>query len=205
LLYRGFYNEGTRRKAVMSQLDSEWKNITYFGMLDTDFLNRSYGPKQEKGQHLKAQWSEMFQRHAAEQEELVMVESGKSGATLKRTASLETIGRTKKMEVEMMWDGEYEDQESDEDDPTNWSSNDYEDDIDDPLRQLDELAPTFHITENLLPAYRETHLETSDSEAGGLSGEDSWETASITSTSSASLQSATDDDEAPLVRGIRAL
>jgi hypothetical protein len=61
-----------------------WKDATYLGMLDTEWLMRSYFKPAPK-----SLWDEMFLRHTREREELLDWDETRS--KLKRTSSMETL------------------------------------------------------------------------------------------------------------------
>ncbi|EAU81447.2 hypothetical protein CC1G_05277 [Coprinopsis cinerea okayama7 len=86
----GFGHEGTRRRAFRSPYDAELKDVTYLGLLATDWVIRSGVGVQNARFNVAPPtlWDEMFARHQREREELLRWEEKSS---LKRTCSTETI------------------------------------------------------------------------------------------------------------------
>ncbi|KDQ10296.1 hypothetical protein BOTBODRAFT_58207 [Botryobasidium botryosum FD-172 SS1] len=87
----GFHLEGVSRKAVFSQIEGEWVDVTHMAMVDTDWAMREL----RRPQVMEEVWSEMFERHAAEQEMMLMLENAlkKSRAkkSIKRESSMERV------------------------------------------------------------------------------------------------------------------
>ncbi|KZT03643.1 uncharacterized protein LAESUDRAFT_728920 [Laetiporus sulphureus 93-53] len=80
----GLAHEGTRRRAIMSPALNGWRDVTYMGMLDTEWALR-------KGKVVKppSAWDEMIARHQGECEELLVADERLR--RLRRTASMETV------------------------------------------------------------------------------------------------------------------
>ncbi|OCH87200.1 hypothetical protein OBBRIDRAFT_796425 [Obba rivulosa] len=77
----GFRQEGTRRRVVPS-VDGAWADVTYMGLLDTEWLVRARDPGP-----LRSMWDELLERHQREREEVLRAEEHR----LRRTASQETV------------------------------------------------------------------------------------------------------------------
>lgn len=82
----GFTIEGTHRRALMTPALPGWRNVTYLGMLDTEWVMRPRGRAQDK---MAALWDEMFARQQHERELLLQLEARRQA--LRKTASMETI------------------------------------------------------------------------------------------------------------------
>ena len=84
----GFVHEGIRRRSVYvqdaGQTGGEWRDVTCFALLETEWLMRSYFKPAPKNL-----WEEMFARHTREREELLRWDERENG--IKRTSSTETI------------------------------------------------------------------------------------------------------------------
>ncbi|KAF8067852.1 hypothetical protein FPV67DRAFT_1161823 [Lyophyllum atratum] len=85
-----FDNEGTRRRGFFSPLEKVFKDVTYMGLLDTDWaLRERDGVIAQRAARAapKSVWDELFARHQREREELLNWEDGmvmKQSATLVR-------------------------------------------------------------------------------------------------------------------------
>lgn len=79
-----------RRRGFRSPYDSSFKDVTYLGLLATDYLMRGYGNR-TWGAAPKSMWDELFARHQREREELLRWEERHSTTKLKRYASTDTI------------------------------------------------------------------------------------------------------------------
>ncbi|EED82696.1 predicted protein [Postia placenta Mad-698-R] len=82
----GFTIEGTHRRALMTPALPGWRNVTYLGMLDTEWVMRPRGGAQDK---MAALWDEMFARQQHEREQLLQLEARRQAP--RKTASMETI------------------------------------------------------------------------------------------------------------------
>ncbi|KAG5716208.1 hypothetical protein E4T56_gene10748 [Termitomyces sp. T112] len=74
-----FDHEGTRRRAFFSPMEHVYKDVTYMGMLDTDWILRQTDRKrsQKPGNPApKSTWDELLSRHEREREELLNWEAG---------------------------------------------------------------------------------------------------------------------------------
>ncbi|CCM01055.1 uncharacterized protein FIBRA_03103 [Fibroporia radiculosa] len=80
----GFVLEGTHRRAVMNVELQVWQDVTYMGLLDTDWLLRRTQQCEKP-----TVWDSMFMRHQREREELLEWEERR--CLLRRTSSSETI------------------------------------------------------------------------------------------------------------------
>ncbi|KAF8434795.1 hypothetical protein L210DRAFT_2564757 [Boletus edulis BED1] len=91
----GFVHEGTKRRAVYQPegegMAAVWKDVTYFAMLDTEWVLKSTWIRSNHIPQLPvvSVWDEMFARHAREREELVRWED-KHGR-VKRSSSTVTL------------------------------------------------------------------------------------------------------------------
>ncbi|KAG6907696.1 hypothetical protein DXG01_007752 [Tephrocybe rancida] len=65
-----FDHEGTRRRAFYSPMERVYKDVTYMGMLDTDWILRSSCGADSRPAP-KTLWDELFVRHQREREELM--------------------------------------------------------------------------------------------------------------------------------------
>ncbi|KAJ8457100.1 hypothetical protein ONZ45_g18451 [Pleurotus djamor] len=81
-----FTHEGIRRLSHFNRLTGEWKNVTHYALLATEWLNRAYIKPAPK-----SLWDELFARHAREREDLLRWEDRRLKTQLKRTSSMETI------------------------------------------------------------------------------------------------------------------
>ncbi|KIJ37309.1 hypothetical protein M422DRAFT_33840 [Sphaerobolus stellatus SS14] len=79
-----FSHEGVKRRQVYSQVFLEYKDVTYMGIVDTEYMICRYRPDIPR-----SPWDELLQRHQKEREELLDLEAAR--APLKRSASTETI------------------------------------------------------------------------------------------------------------------
>ncbi|KAJ7599202.1 hypothetical protein C8J56DRAFT_815578 [Mycena floridula] len=61
-----FGHEGTRRRSYFSPVEQEWKDVTCLGLLDTDWVMRSYLKRAPI-----SLWDELLSRHQKEREELL--------------------------------------------------------------------------------------------------------------------------------------
>ncbi|THV07096.1 hypothetical protein K435DRAFT_742717 [Dendrothele bispora CBS 962.96] len=77
-----FSHEGTRRRSYYSIMEQEWKDVTSFALLDTEWIMRAYFRAAPK-----TLWDEMLLRHEREREALLRWEH----IHLKRTSSTETL------------------------------------------------------------------------------------------------------------------
>lgn len=108
-----FAHEGVRRRAFFSPLEAEYKDVTYMGILDTDWVLRGRARRGRLGKAApRSVWDEMFARHQREREELLNWESG---LPLRRSASVATIRPGAGMDVdEVAVEAEEEDDEEGE-------------------------------------------------------------------------------------------
>lgn len=86
-------HEGVRLRGFRSPYDFEFKDVTYLGLLATDYVLRSFlggGPSRTYTGAPKSLWDELFTRHQREREELLRWEE-RQERQLKRTSSMETI------------------------------------------------------------------------------------------------------------------
>lgn len=99
---RGFGHEGTRRRAFRSPYTLEFRDVTYLGVLATDWATRQFllQGRAVDGIHSlcgfsiapTSLWEEMFERHQREREELLRWDDGENPSRrLKRSMSSETI------------------------------------------------------------------------------------------------------------------
>ena len=84
----GFRNEGIRRRAFFSTKECEWKDVTYFAMLATEWVYDANNSNSGVRLRTASLWDEVFARHQKECDDLIRLEEK---STLKRSCSLETI------------------------------------------------------------------------------------------------------------------
>ncbi|KJA16665.1 hypothetical protein HYPSUDRAFT_284726 [Hypholoma sublateritium FD-334 SS-4] len=84
----GFRNEGIRRRAFFSTGECEWKDVTYFAMLATEWVYDANNDTSAVRLRTTSLWDEVFARHQKECDDLIRLEEK---STLKRSCSLETI------------------------------------------------------------------------------------------------------------------
>ncbi|KAF5352196.1 hypothetical protein D9758_009258 [Tetrapyrgos nigripes] len=77
-----FSHEGTRRRSYYSVMEQEWKDVTCFAILDTEYVMRAFFRSAPK-----TMWDEMLDRHEREREALLRWEH----VHLRRTSSMETL------------------------------------------------------------------------------------------------------------------
>lgn len=87
--YRRFAHEGTRRRSLFSPISNEWKDVTYLGMLDTDWAMRSVTRRRKLAP--KSMWDALLLRHEREIEELIRWDETRAFVKLTGTSSTETI------------------------------------------------------------------------------------------------------------------
>ncbi|KAJ3494479.1 hypothetical protein NLJ89_g10799 [Agrocybe chaxingu] len=89
----GFRQEGIRRRAFYSPFGKEWKDVTYFAILATEwFYDRNNSPTSSIHLRPRSLWDEVITRHQRERDELVKLQEKEcSSGRLKRTNSMETI------------------------------------------------------------------------------------------------------------------
>ncbi|KAF6747180.1 hypothetical protein DFP72DRAFT_1149996 [Ephemerocybe angulata] len=87
----GLTHEGVRKRGFRSPYDMTFKDVTYLGILATDYSLRTM-PGRTWDPAPKSMWDELFARHQREREELLQWEERmtRSGG-LKRSSSTETI------------------------------------------------------------------------------------------------------------------
>ncbi|KAG6875405.1 hypothetical protein C0992_003999 [Termitomyces sp. T32_za158] len=74
-----FDHEGTRRRAFFSRMEGVYKDVTYMGILDTDWMLRQTDCKRAQKFGCpapKSVWDELLSRHQREREELLNWEAG---------------------------------------------------------------------------------------------------------------------------------
>ncbi|KAJ2925097.1 hypothetical protein H1R20_g12004, partial [Candolleomyces eurysporus] len=121
----GMGHEGVRRRGFRSPWDFEFKDVTYLGLLATDWFIRDQALFKNKTKWtpaVKSLWDEMFARHQREREELLRMEDRKMSGNgkLKRTSSMETIKQVATSTINALSDytddDMYDESESVEDD-----------------------------------------------------------------------------------------
>ncbi|PPR02213.1 hypothetical protein CVT26_012105 [Gymnopilus dilepis] len=83
----GFRHEGTRRRAFYSSIAHEWKDVTYFAMLATEWVYDNDNTSSSVRLRTSSLWDEILTRHQRELDELERLQQ----RTLKRSTSTETI------------------------------------------------------------------------------------------------------------------
>ncbi|KAF9482697.1 hypothetical protein BDN70DRAFT_874703 [Pholiota conissans] len=106
----GFRNEGIRRRAFFSSVACEWKDVTYFAMLVTDYVYDKNSEDSAVRLRPKSLWDEVFARHQKECDDLIRLEE-RSG--LKRSCSIETIRERISASASYMTDSERADDMTD--------------------------------------------------------------------------------------------
>jgi hypothetical protein len=86
----GFRNEGVRRRAFYSNAAVEWKDVTYFAMLATEWVHDNNNENPQAHIRPKSLWDDLITRHQRECDDLVRLEE-KQRRRLKRAASTETV------------------------------------------------------------------------------------------------------------------
>ncbi|RDB30568.1 hypothetical protein Hypma_007143 [Hypsizygus marmoreus] len=90
-IYMRFGHEGTRRRAFLSPMENEYRDVTYMGMIDIEWvLRNSFRTRPAP----KSVWDELFARHQREREDLLNWESNNMHTTLRRTSSMATVRPT---------------------------------------------------------------------------------------------------------------
>ncbi|CAA7268361.1 unnamed protein product [Cyclocybe aegerita] len=89
----GFRQEGIRRRAFYSPFGKEWKDVTYFAILATEwFYDRNNSPTSSIHIRPRSLWDEVITRHQRERDELFKLQEKEcNSGRLKRTNSMETI------------------------------------------------------------------------------------------------------------------
>ncbi|KAG5654561.1 hypothetical protein H0H81_000086 [Sphagnurus paluster] len=70
-----FEHEGTRRRGFFSRMENTFKDVTYMGMLNTDWMLNAQSTSVSKKVAPKSVWDELFARHQREREELLCWET----------------------------------------------------------------------------------------------------------------------------------
>ncbi|RXW20166.1 hypothetical protein EST38_g5669 [Candolleomyces aberdarensis] len=122
----GMGHEGVRRRGFRSPWNSEFKDVTYLGLLATDWFIRDQALFKNRNKWTpaaKSLWDEMFARHQREREELLRWEDRRTSSghgKLKRTSSMETIKQVATSTINALSDytddDMYDESESVEDD-----------------------------------------------------------------------------------------
>ncbi|TFK41630.1 hypothetical protein BDQ12DRAFT_599550 [Crucibulum laeve] len=90
--HAGFSHEGTRERAFCHPYDhNTWKDVTYMGILATDWLIPDV--RRQRFKAPQSLWDELLSRHQREREELIQWDEKRNPTanSLKRTLSTETL------------------------------------------------------------------------------------------------------------------